>query len=280
MKKLLALAALMLASTVAQAGETYSFDIGGRTIRIEKPRDCDEASCVSVSIPGIYESGPKRAKRSRDDQDDADDDLRNNRKPVQEKPVQETRKPLTQPEPTSPTKDTMEPARAAPTPPVPATTASRPADPAPTPATDRAPETAAAAGPASTVSPQTKSPAPVVAAVPPSVPAQNQAAPAPDKPSPLGIWLTEEKEGKIRIEPCGEHLCGYSVNAKSNQNGEKILINMKSGGDNKWSGRIYDPKSGSRYDSTIALRGPDRLKVQGCAFGGMFCGGQTWTRVE
>jgi uncharacterized protein (DUF2147 family) len=116
--------------------------------------------------------------------------------------------------------------------------------------------------------------------LPPSPPAQNQAAPALDKLSPLGVWLTEEKEGKIRIEPCGAHLCGYSVNAKSNQNGEKILINMKPDSDNKWSGRIYDPKSGSRYDSTIALRGPDRLKVQGCAFGGLFCGGQTWSRVE
>jgi uncharacterized protein (DUF2147 family) len=48
----------------------------------------------------------------------------------------------------------------------------------------------------------------------------------------------------------------------------------------KWSGRIHDPKGGGTYDSTIALKGSDRLRVQGCAFGGMFCGGQTWTRVE
>ena len=47
-----------------------------------------------------------------------------------------------------------------------------------------------------------------------------------------------------------------------------------------WSGRIFDPNSGSTYDSTIALKGTDSLRVQGCAFGGMFCGGQTWTRVN
>jgi uncharacterized protein (DUF2147 family) len=98
--------------------------------------------------------------------------------------------------------------------------------------------------------------------------------------SPLGVWLTEEKEGKIRIEQCGANLCGYSVNAKSNQNGEQILINMKPGKDAKWSGRIFDPNSGSTYDSTIALKGADSLRVQGCAFGGMFCGGQTWTRLN
>jgi len=63
----------------------------------------------------------------------------------------------------------------------------------------------------------------------------------------------EEKEGKVRIEQCGSNLCGYSVDAKSNQNGEKVLINMKPGKD-KWSGRIYDPNTGSTYDSTIALK--------------------------
>jgi uncharacterized protein (DUF2147 family) len=58
-----------------------------------------------------------------------------------------------------------------------------------------------------------------------------------------------------------------------------VLINMKPG-QGKWSGRILDPNTGSAYDSTIALKGPDTLRVQGCAFGGMFCGGQTWTRVN
>ena len=94
------------------------------------------------------------------------------------------------------------------------------------------------------------------------------------------MWLTEEKEGKVRIEQCGPNLCGYSVDAKSNQNGEQVLINMKPGTDSKWSGRILDPTSGSTYDSTIALTGSDRLRVQGCAFGGMFCGGQTWSRLN
>jgi uncharacterized protein (DUF2147 family) len=111
-------------------------------------------------------------------------------------------------------------------------------------------------------------------------------APKPPAPSvqtansPLGVWLTEEKEGKVRIEQCGANLCGYSVDAKSNKNGEQVLINMRPSKDSKWSGRILDPNTGSTYDSTIALKGTDTLRVQGCAFGGMFCGGQTWTRVN
>jgi len=111
--------------------------------------------------------------------------------------------------------------------------------------------------------PATRSePAPVVATAP---------APQPATPgiqsanTPVGVWLTEEKEGKVRIEQCGANLCGYSVDNKSNQNGEQILINMKPAKDSKWSGRIHDPKSGSTYDSTIALKGSDTLRVQGCA---------------
>jgi uncharacterized protein (DUF2147 family) len=131
-------------------------------------------------------------------------------------------------------------------------------------------------------------PPPAPAAAPAPAPVQSAAvapaapvvSPARDPNSPLGIWLTEEKEGKVRIEQCGNNLCGYSVDGKSNQNGEQVLINMKPGKDQKWSGRILDPNTGSTYDSTISLKGTDRLHVQGCAFGGMFCGGQTWTRVN
>jgi uncharacterized protein (DUF2147 family) len=88
------------------------------------------------------------------------------------------------------------------------------------------------------------------------------------------VWATEENKGNVRVEQCGTNLCGYAE--KSN---ERILINMKPEGA-KWSGRIHDPNSGRNYDSTIAMKGPNAMRVQGCAFGGMFCGGQTWKRVS
>ena len=109
---------------------------------------------------------------------------------------------------------------------------------------------------------------------PPRPQPQPAAAAASDPNSPLGVWATEENKGNVRIEECGANLCGYAVNS-----GEKILINMKPQG-SKWTGRIHDPDSGRNYDSTIAMKGTDTLKVQGCAFGGMFCGGQTWKRVS
>ncbi len=60
MKKLLAIAAFLLASTAAQA--QYTFEYGGRTIRIDPDRG-------TVAIPGVYDNTGRRTKRSHGDQD-------------------------------------------------------------------------------------------------------------------------------------------------------------------------------------------------------------------
>jgi uncharacterized protein (DUF2147 family) len=100
------------------------------------------------------------------------------------------------------------------------------------------------------------------------------AAPAIAANTPIGVWKTEDDKGDVRIEQCGADLCGYAVGS-----GEKILINMRPD-NSKWVGRIHDPDSGRNYDSTIAMKGANTLRVQGCAFGGLFCGGQTWKRLS
>lgn len=279
MKKLLAIAALLLASTAAQA--QYTFEYGGRTIRVDPDRG-------TVSIPGVYDNSGRKAKRSRNE----DTDRSRNKTPQQAKTDPQQPAPDAAPAAATPAPSDQAAAPAATVPAAPApvtaapaaepsttTAAVAPADIATTP--PPAPPAPPVQQDAAPVAKPAVAPAPVVAAVPPSAPAP---APAPAAGqaanSPLGLWLTEEKEGKVRIEQCGANLCGYSVDKKSNQNGEQVLINMKPAKDAKWSGRILDPNTGSTYDSTIALKGSDSLRVQGCAFGGVFCGGQTWTRVN
>jgi hypothetical protein len=271
MKKLLAIAAFLLASSAAQA--QYTFEYGGRTIRIDPDRG-------TVSIPGVYDNTGRRSKRARGDQDS--EKSRKQQTPQDAKVEPQTPSPAPAPaEQAAPA-----PAAANPPPPEPATTTANnaPAETAVVPPPPPPPPIPAAPPPLQQDAAPVPKPAPppAVAAVPPPPPPAPP-APAPavrDPNSPLGVWLTEEKEGKVRIEQCGANLCGYSVDAKSNRNGEQVLINMKPGKDSKWSGRILDPNTGSTYDSTIAMKGTDTLRVQGCAFGGMFCGGQTWTRVN
>jgi len=270
MKTCFAIVVLLLASSLTSAQAQYSFEYGGRTITIDPDRG-------TVNIPGVYDNTGKKAKRPRGEEGDLD-------RPARKAPQQAKSAPQAAPETTPPPAAPVPAAEQAAAPSaVPAAPA--PAAPAAAPA---APSTTAAVAPVDTPAPAPPAippaaPAPLAAPEPPP-PAQKQAAVPPASAtsaanSPLGVWLTEEKEGKVRIEQCGPNLCGYSVDKKSNQNGEQVLINMKPAKE-KWSGRIFDPNSGSTYDSTIALKGTDSLRVQGCAFGGMFCGGQTWTRVN
>lgn len=101
----------------------------------------------------------------------------------------------------------------------------------------------------------------------------------PGNASPLGTWLTEETNGKVKIEACGANLCGYAIDPRSGEKADKVLIDMAANGP-KWTGRIFDPGNGNNFDSSIALSGPDALRVQGCPTNATFCGSQTWTRVN
>ena len=243
MKKLYIIAALLMATTSAHAGNGISFQINGERIHVEAPRNCNALSCIKITAPGY--SGTVGnidlngfGSKSKNDDDFAD---------------------------TAPAKPTPAPApvqAAAPQPVAPVATYVAPV-----------PATVASSAPvqADVTAPM---PAPVAVAAPMAQPAPVAAAPVSDPNSPLGVWATEENKGNVRIEACGSNLCGYAV-----KSGEKILISMKPEG-GKWTGRIHDPDSGRNYDSTMAMKGTNALRVQGCAMGGMFCGGQTWRRVS
>jgi uncharacterized protein (DUF2147 family) len=243
MKKLYVLAALMMATTAAHAGNSISFEIEGHKIHIEAAKNCDSLSCIKVSAPGLSGSGFGGFKGFKGFNNDDDNDVASNDAPVSNSPPA--------PAPVAPS--VTAPQRAAPAVSnVPAVVASTPA---PAARADVAPVAPA---------PTAYAPKPVPVA----------AAPAPLPTGPLGVWATEENNGNVRVENCGQSLCGYSV-----KTGEKILIDMKPT-DAKWTGQIHDPESGRNYDSTIAMKGPNAMRVQGCAFGAMFCGGQTWNRVS
>jgi uncharacterized protein (DUF2147 family) len=119
---------------------------------------------------------------------------------------------------------------------------------------------------------------------------------------PLGDWLVENKGAQIRIENCGGSLWGVvSWETKPGQDTENpdpamrgrptlgmpILIDMKpatveSWGktEQRWKGQVYNAQNGKTYEANIKLQTPDVLKIEGCVLGGIFCGGQEWTRVS
>jgi uncharacterized protein (DUF2147 family) len=248
-------ASLLMASTAAHAGNGISFQIEGHKVHIEAPKNCSSLDCIQITAPGLSGNGFNLKNLKSKLGGDDDDQLATTSTPPAQKAAPA---PVAAPQAPAPA-----PLASTAPPPVPVADAS----PAPGPLLhDVAPSSAISAPPPVPVT-AAATPVPVAAAAPPAA--------ATDAPvTPLGLWATQDNKGNVQIEQCGQNLCGYAEKSR-----EPILINMKPQ-TNKWVGRIHDPDGGSNYDSTIALKGPNILKVQGCAFGGLFCGGQTWKRIS
>ena len=252
MRKFIVIAILaLLGSTAAAEAKIHQFKFGGRMVRLEVPKNCKKISCIQTNVK---EKSSKAAK--------------------------------------SESVATAAPAAAAPL-----AAAAVDSPKAATPVPSAAPAAAAAPAPQATQAddrkplarlslPVTEEPKPVVRAIEPAPRTDEPVAAAEPvkpvdpvksaEPSPIGVWATEKNEGKVRIVECGEVLCGHT----EGKPGEKILISMQPGQKNRWNGKIHDVRSGGTYMSHMSMKGANALRVEGCAFGGLFCGGQTWTRVE
>jgi Uncharacterized protein conserved in bacteria (DUF2147) len=266
MKRFCTLVALMVLSSSADAGESFSFTVGGHRVHVEAPRHCRSVSCVLVSIPGIYE-----ARRKRDPDDDVD--VAPHALPA--KSAAPALAPVSiRPAVPPASKPPVEPAAAPPAPPA---------------------LKLAGCATQDVAAPQPPAVQPLIATPPLAPPPIVTTRPAPDAPpklsrvshetedapvaTPLGDWQTEGKKGSVRIEQCGRALCGYVLDPASNAVGETVLINMKPKASSEWSGNIYSRESKNTYYATIAMKGPNSLRVEACALGQFFCSGNLWSRT-
>src|SRR3982074_1442883 len=177
-------ASLLMASTAAHAGNGISFQIDGRKVHIEAPRNCSSLDCIQVNGSGL---NLKNLKSKIADDDDKVATTSN------------TPAPKAAPAPAA--------APQAPAPAPPASIAPPPAPvadalPAPGPLLhDVTPSNSNSAPPAPVTA--TTTPAPIAAA---AAAAAEGDAPA----SPLGLWATQDNKGNVQIEQCGPNLCGYA----------------------------------------------------------------------
>jgi uncharacterized protein (DUF2147 family) len=278
MKTLSIAMTLALTSGTAQAGSVFEVPINGGIARILLDDNCQESMCASVSWTEIDR---RQVRKERFRMEFAKPTTRLKRAPAAN---------LTSSDPAPASGSTTGPG-------VSFGATSAPA-PAPGPAgsgSNAEPRAMASREPAANVAP----PAPVlepnaVAAIAP--PQAAVSAIEASEPSPVGEWLVEDGEASIRIEECGNNLCGVVSGAKNwnetdskNPNpelrnrpiiGTPILLDMKPAKSNRWEGRAYNSKNGQTYTANISLNNPQSLRVEGCVFGGFVCGGQNWTRVN
>ena len=74
-------------------------------------------------------------------------------------------------------------------------------------------------------------------------------------------------------------LCNRITASKAAAAGEAVLINMRRKAASEWSGNIYSGDSKDTYYATIAMQGPNSLRVEACALGHFFCAGNVWSRI-
>ena len=112
----------------------------------------------------------------------------------------------------------------------------------------------------------------------------------------MGLWLTGDRDAKVRIYACGPKFCGKIVWVKNGpptdrKNPNPALRNRPITGltimkgfsfrTNQWvGGRLYDPKSGNTYRGSMRLASPNRLKLRGYVLLPLFGRTDIWTRVK
>ncbi|HUN52804.1 MAG TPA: DUF2147 domain-containing protein [Candidatus Sulfotelmatobacter sp.] len=130
-------------------------------------------------------------------------------------------------------------------------------------------------------------------------------AAAADGLSPLGVWATEGEKSHVKIEACGDKLCGSVIwlkeplddkgREKTDQhNSDEALRARKIVGlailsgfvpekdePGVWEdGKIYNPEDGKTYSCTLTVKDASTLRVRGYVGIALLGKTQIWKRVE
>jgi uncharacterized protein (DUF2147 family) len=118
----------------------------------------------------------------------------------------------------------------------------------------------------------------LAAALMPPLPAgAGRATVAPPQANQVaGMWLTEDGNGVIQIEPCGDAMCGRIVGIARapgqpiptdvhgmSQCGLTIITNERPENDGTWLGHVTDPRSGTVYGAQLWLGSDGNLRLRG-----------------
>jgi uncharacterized protein (DUF2147 family) len=105
-----------------------------------------------------------------------------------------------------------------------------------------------------------------------------------------GLWKNPSGTAIIAVTPCGGALCGKVAwaSARGQQEvsrntpkvvGTTVLTGLRASG-NRWNGSLYIPDDNIHVSARLQLLNGRQLKLTGCAFAGLFCRSQIWTRAD
>ena len=94
---------------------------------------------------------------------------------------------------------------------------------------------------------------------------------------PVGLWLTEDRGGVIRVQPCGAGLCGIIVglsdwpangDVKRDWRGRPqchstLLVSLALRTDGRWHGSVTNPEDGRTYSAEVWVPADGILRLRG-----------------
>ncbi len=124
-------------------------------------------------------------------------------------------------------------------------------------------------------------------------------APSTENLAIVGLWNTPVDASTIRVEPCGEAVCGRLVSSarlklfpnqtdirnrepalRSRPVAGLLLLKVRATAPGRWGdGWVYNPKDGGTYRGTVDLGLDGRLHLKGCIVAPL-CRNQVWTRAR
>jgi len=101
----------------------------------------------------------------------------------------------------------------------------------------------------------------------------------------LGNWLRTSEGWVVNFYMCGDKLCGKVTSGEGvdkNSGGPVVGVNMlfdlEKVDENRWKGKMYDPKGGGTYAGHVKVLDDNTVKMSGCMMGVM-CRSETWKRA-
>ena len=106
-----------------------------------------------------------------------------------------------------------------------------------------------------------------------------------------GRWINPKHNMVVDVSRCGADYCAIVVNAsaKAQANARKggtlqfigtEVLRVRPTGRQTLKGKAFDPETNQHVSATVTVLGPGRMDIRGCAFFGMVCEDQHWTKVS
>ena len=107
-----------------------------------------------------------------------------------------------------------------------------------------------------------------------------------------GQWANPKHSMVVAVSRCGaDDYCAIVIKAseKAQANARKggtehfigtEILHVRAAGDGTFRGRAFDPETNMHVAATVRLVTPGVMDLKGCAFLGLICEEQRWTKVS